>query len=181
MDSSLVPRRHRRSLLLVTLLSRLITFTLLHASARLLPLFDSAPRLVAVSSWTQPLLRWDEFHFLHIAHHGYTYENQWAFFPGAPLLMRFSAFLLSLLPGVSTHPDLLLAGATAALACDGTRTLYDLSLHHLRSPHLALLTALLSLIPSSPATLHFTPCSEPFFTFLSYKGVPCPSPHCNPA
>lgn len=63
--------------------------------------------------------------------------------------------------------------ALAAIACDTTCTLYQLTLHHLGSPTLAYLTALLSLMPSNPATLYFVPYTEPFFTYLSYKGMLC--------
>ncbi|KAF9467247.1 GPI mannosyltransferase 2 [Collybia nuda] len=157
-------------MILLVVLSRVSTFVLLVVCARRVPLFDAAPRLVLASPWSQPLLRWDSFHFLHIARYGYSYENQWAFFPGVPFLIRTASALLSVFHA-HAHPDLLLSAAFLAAACDGTYTLYQLSLHHLRNPHLALLAALLSLIPSSPATLHFTPYTEPFFTFLSYKGM----------
>jgi hypothetical protein len=66
--------------------------------------------------------------------------------------------------------DLLQGGLLAALACDTSTTLYHLSLHHLGSPSLALMASLLSLMPSSPVTLRFGAYSEPFFTYLSYKG-----------
>jgi phosphatidylinositol glycan class V len=154
-------------LVVATILSRFLFLLLLHLSSRL-PLFDSSPILVTTSNWAQPLLRWDSFHFLHIAEHGYVFENQWAFFPGVPFVMHASAKLLSLI--FTCRADLLVAGAVTAMACDTTRTLYQLTLHHLGSPSLAFLTALLSLMPSNPTTLYFVPYSEPFFTYLSYKG-----------
>ncbi|KAF8170181.1 GPI mannosyltransferase 2 [Mycena galopus ATCC 62051] len=49
--------------------------------------------------------------------------------------------------------------------------MYSLSLHHLGSPALARLAAILSLLPSSPATLFLAPYTEPFFTYFSYKGM----------
>jgi phosphatidylinositol glycan class V len=159
--------RHQTLLVAATILSRIISFLLLQVSSRL-PLFDSSPLLVTTSKWAQPLLRWDTFHFLHIAEHGYVYENEWAFFPGVPFVMRISATLLHLL--FNSQPNLLVAGALATIACDTTRTLYQLTLHHLGSPTLAYLTALLSLMPSNPTTLYLVPYSEPFFTYLSYKG-----------
>lgn len=159
--------RHQTALVAATILSRLLCLLLLQVSSRL-PLFDSSPLLVTSSKWAQPLLRWDTFHFLHIAEHGYVYENEWAFFPGVPFVIRISAQLLSFPFNSKLNP--LVAGALAALACDTTRTLYHLTFHHLGSPSLAYLTALLSLMPSSPATLYLVPYSEPFFTYLSYKG-----------
>jgi len=161
--------RHQTVLVAATVLSRLLTFLLLHSSSHL-PLFDSSPLLVTTSKWAQPLLRWDSFHFLHIAEHGYVYENEWAFFPGVPFVMRASSSFLRFLGGPNSRPDLLVAGALAAMACDTTRTLYQLTLHHLGSPTMAYLAALLSIMPSNPATLYLVPYSEPFFTYLSYKG-----------
>ncbi|KAJ7668374.1 GPI mannosyltransferase 2 [Mycena polygramma] len=49
--------------------------------------------------------------------------------------------------------------------------MYALSLHHLGSSALARLATVLSLLPSSPVTLFLAPYSEPFFTYLSYKGM----------
>lgn len=158
---------HQTLLITATVISRLFHLLLLLSSSRL-PLFDSSPLLLSNSIFSQPLLRWDSFHFLHIAQHGYVYENEWAFLPGAPFVVRISANLLRFLFSSQSNP--LIAGALAAIACDTTCTLYQLTLHHLGSPTLAYLTALLSLMPSNPATLYFVPYTEPFFTYLSYKG-----------
>ena len=159
--------RHQAVLVAATVVSRLLSFLLLQVSSRL-SLFDSSPLLVTTSKWAQPLLRWDSFHFLHIAEHGYVYENEWAFLPGTSFVMRISAKLLCFPFNSKLNP--LVAGALAAMACDTTRTLYHLTFHLLGSPSLAYLTALLSLVPSNPATLYVVPYSEPFFTYLSYKG-----------
>jgi GPI mannosyltransferase 2 len=140
-------------LVLATILSKLVSLLLLYTSSHL-PLFDSSPLLIS-----SPILRWDSFHFLHIAQHGYVYQYQWAFFPGVPFVIR------NLM-----HQNILMAAFLVAISCDTTRTLYKLTLLHLKSPTLAYLTALLSLIPSNPVTLYFVPYSEPFFTYLSYKG-----------
>ncbi|KAF5385896.1 hypothetical protein D9615_002420 [Tricholomella constricta] len=144
----------------LTLLSRLLVVVVLAAAHRLLPLFDASPRLVPSPAFLQPLVRWDALHFQAIANASYTYENQWAFLPGTPFLMR-------LLAGTLLWPTVLLA-----VAFDSTKTLYHLTRHHFpRSPSLAYLVALLSLLPSSPATLYLAPYGEPFFTYLSYKGM----------
>lgn len=126
--------------------------------------FDSSALLVTTSPWAQSLLRWDAFHFLHIAQQGYVYDYEWAFFFGTPLMMRLGKFFQD------DAAVLLFAGVFAAAFCESSRTLYRLSLHHLGSPSLALTATILSLLPSSPATLRMVAYSEPFFTFLSYKG-----------
>lgn len=51
------------------------------------------PRFLAVSM--QSFVRWDAVHFLTIAHNnGYSFEQQFAFFPGLPILMRAVASTL---------------------------------------------------------------------------------------
>ena len=146
------------------LVSRLAVAALAYLASRLAQ-FDSSAAIVTSSPWAQSLLRWDAFHFLHIAQEGYVYDYEWAFFPGTPLIMRLGKLV--------TYDDtriLLLAGAFLAAFCESSRTFYRLSLHHLGSPSLAFIATVLSLLPSSPATLKLVAYSEPFFTFLSYKG-----------
>ncbi|KAJ7350240.1 glycosyltransferase family 76 protein [Mycena albidolilacea] len=135
-------------LLLPTFVLRLAATGLL-LLARLFPPFDAATFHL--------LLRWDALHFAHIARRGYVYEHEWAFLPGLP-------FLLSLSP---LAPTLL----SLVIAYDASSTMYRLSPHHLGSPVLARLTTMLALLPSSPVTLFLAPYSEPFFTYLSYKGM----------
>lgn len=123
----------------------------LAAQAVVIPFDASAAN---INSFTT---RWDVLHFKDIADNGYRWEHQYAFFPAVPILLRhlspFTIFLLN-----------------SALAYDSTLTLYKLSLHHLGRQDLSRLAALLSLLPSSPATLYFAPYTEPFFTYLSYRG-----------
>lgn len=166
---------HGQSLLAQSLLSRLLICLLIVSSAALLTLFDTSPKLFLddnVSVWTSSLLRWDGFHFAHIAREGLVYEHEWAFFPGVPLVMRWSGSVLSLL-GLSLPgwPALLIGGAIVAALLDSTRILYQLSLYHLRSSSAAFLATLLSFFPSSPSALRFAPYSEPFFTYFSYRGM----------
>ncbi|KAJ7129822.1 glycosyltransferase family 76 protein [Mycena crocata] len=138
-------------LLVLTVVSRLAATALLLLAHCFSP-FDAATDHL--------LLRWDALHFHHIARSGYVYEHEWAWLPGLP-------FLLSLFPNSLLAPTLV----SLAIACDMTSTMYSLSLHHLGSPALARLAAVLSLLPSSPATLFLAPYTEPFFTYLSYKGM----------
>lgn len=164
-----VETTHRTCLLRLSIAARLATFALLHLASRL-PLFDASPILVpGISALELPLLRWDAFHFLHTASHGYVHENEWAFFPGVAYLMRTWGLLQRLAGQAPAH--LLLMGMTGALACDTSQLLYALSLHHLRSPELAFLASALSLIPTSPVTAYFAPYNEPFFANFSYRGT----------
>jgi phosphatidylinositol glycan class V len=163
-------RRHVWVLLVLSLITRLLSLVLVFASSYL-PLFDSSPSLIlSTQSWTSALARWDAFHFLHVANEGYVYEQEWAFFPGTPFVMRHAGQIIRLMDPSGSLDPLLIGGASAALICDSTLTLYRLSLHHLGSPSLAFLATVLSLLPGSPATLRLIPYSEPFFTCLSYHG-----------
>ena len=167
--------QHLRILLSFSLLSRLIVCVLIVSSTALLTLFDSSPRLVLsaeVSAWTASLLRWDVFHFGHVASHGPVYEHEWAFFPPISLVMSWSGSALSYLGfGRQGWPALLCGGALVGMLFDSTWVLYQLSLFHLRSPSAAFLATALSLISTSPAALRFAPYSEPFFTYFSYRGM----------
>ena len=138
----------------------LISFALL--ASYLLPPFDASAKADSfTASWADALVRWDVFNFAQIARAGYQYEHQWAFFPGLPWLLRATAL---------SEKEYLLGGALLVLLCDTTLVMYDLSLLVLGNRDAALLSAMLSLLPSSPATLRLVPYAEPFFTYLSYKG-----------
>jgi phosphatidylinositol glycan class V len=169
--------QHLRSLTILSLLSRFLIATLIISSTSLLTLFDSSPRLAlsdAVPPWSSSLLRWDAFHFAHVAQDGHSYEHEWAFFPALPFVMHVSGSLLSSIGFGSSSPDrstMLLGGTILAALFDSTRVLYHLSLHHLRSPSAAFLATALSLLSSSPATLRFASYNEPFFTYFSYRGM----------
>jgi len=163
---------HRGLILRYALLSRLLFFILLQLAAQL-PLFDASPLLVSLPRLLHPLLRWDTFHFLHIANYGYVYEHEWAFFPG-------TTYLGSIITGSDSFSNILSAALLAVLASDTSQTLYSLSLHHLQSPALALSASLLSLLPTSPTTLYFVPCPEPFFTYFSYRGMLPDALFCSP-
>ncbi|KAI0357097.1 mannosyltransferase [Trametes cingulata] len=166
-----------------------LTLLLTVLSSRL-PLFDSSPhvllgdppphfslRRILASS----VLRWDAFHFGNVAKSGYVYENEWAFLPGVPWVMRACASILRAVDPskqVAGAPfdweELMLGGLLGSfVSIVSVEDLYDLTMLHFHSPSIALLASLLSLLPSSPATLRITGYSEPFFTFLSYKGMLC--------
>ncbi len=120
------------------------------------------------------LLRWDAFHFVHIAKEGYVFEHEFAFFPGTPFLMRSFARIMDFL-GLTTaggFGGVLVGGAVASLASDAAIiVLYDLTNETFESPAFAYLCSLLYLLSSSPATLRNAPYAEPFFALLSYQGM----------
>lgn len=164
---------HIRTLLILSVTARLAAWALVSISAYVLPLFDASPSIwISRTSPSSILLRWDAFHFAHIAREGYVYEHEWAFFNGLPLLMRVSAHLQALVGfGSNDWTTLLRGGAGMAVLCDSTNVLYHLSLHHLRSPSLAFLSAALSVFSSSPTALRLASYNEPFFTYFSYRGM----------
>ncbi|EPQ61292.1 mannosyltransferase [Gloeophyllum trabeum ATCC 11539] len=165
------PRLQQRWLQGATLLNPISC--VVYASS-FLPLFDSGVHAVlppSTSRLTSGLLRWDAFHFAHIAEEGYVYEYEWAFFPGAPLAMRYAGGVIGLFTGGEGWANALLGGALLALLCDSTGVFYDLSTEVFGSNKIAYLATLLSLMPSSPATLRYAPYTEPFFSYLSYKGM----------
>ena len=182
------PTHPRRLLFILSCIASLLTLVLTLASAQL-PLFDSSPK-VLLPAWTEPtglfgslrrtlasaVLRWDAFHFAHIAQEGYLYEHEWAFFPAAPSLMRSLGGLLRSRTG-NSNPDvegILIGGMLGSmLSVHSVLTLYDLTLELLGSPNVALLAALLSLLPSSPVTLRVAGYSEAIFTWCSYSGECC--------
>jgi phosphatidylinositol glycan class V len=160
--------RHRKQLLILTFSGQVLIQLLLFLSSYL-PLFDSSPWAVldkSTTSWaTSSLLRWDVFHLGLVADER-MYEHQWAFFPGVPNFMKF----LGQIAPNDNWAAFLQGGVLLIMACDSTLVLYELSLRHLKSPPLSLLSAILSLLPSSPATLRHAPYAESFFTWASYRG-----------
>jgi phosphatidylinositol glycan class V len=161
-------KRHRKQLLIFTL-SAQVLIQLLIFLCSYLPLFDSSPWVVwdKLNTWwaTASLLRWDVFHIGLVAEER-VYEHQWAFFPGVPGFIK----LLGHVTPNDRLATLLQGGLMLAIACDSTLVLYELSLRHLKSPSLSFLSAMLSLLPSSPATLRYAAYAEPFFTWASYRG-----------
>ncbi|KAI1789903.1 mannosyltransferase [Ganoderma leucocontextum] len=183
------PTDHRSLLFVLSCTTSFFTLALTVVAAQL-PLFDSSPK-VLLRPWTEPTsfagslrrtlaaaaLRWDTFHFAHIAQEGYVYEHEWAFFPVAPSLMRsLGGLLRSWTPRLGSSDleleDILLGGMLGSmLSVHSVLTLYDLTLELLGSPNVALLGSLLSLLPSSPVTLRLAGYSEAIFTWCSYSGM----------
>jgi len=119
------------------------------------------------------LVRWDAHHFLHIAHHGYTFETNLAFFPLYPLLVRTLASLLfwvqsdyMLISSVTTIKiaAVILSNGFFILA---TEAIYDLSRKVLKDEYLAYKSALFFAI--NPASIFFSaPYSESLNALLTF-------------
>ncbi|TRM69692.1 glycosyltransferase family 76 protein [Schizophyllum amplum] len=166
MDQKIEPQRYRDDrarLARYSYASRALLIFLTLLASYLLPPFDASAKADAFTApWADALVRWDVFHFAQIARGGYVHEHQWAFFPGVPWLLRATAL---------SQREFLLGGTVLVLLCDPTLVMYDLSLLVLGNRDAALLSALLSLLPSSPMTLRLVPYAEPFYTYLSYRGM----------
>ncbi|KAH7108137.1 GPI mannosyltransferase 2 [Auriculariales sp. MPI-PUGE-AT-0066] len=158
--------------------SKVITFDLLQRTAfatvlsvlSFLPLFDASPLVsdTRVPSSLPVLQRWDTFHFSGIALRGYAYEQTWAFLPGVPILLRAIGTLVTSNPNPTR---LAVYGALAAALSSNVAVLYQLTSELTGLPAVSTLTAALSLLSASPATMFFAAYTEPFFTLLAYKGM----------
>ena len=91
-------RLSAKPIVLLAILSRLFVWILAFLSSYALDDYDSAADvLFEADSSLQKLfnltfrafLRWDAFYFLHLAEEGYVYEQEHAFFPVLPLVIRF--------------------------------------------------------------------------------------------
>lgn len=175
--SSLSPLTERPFLCLhvLSLAVWITAAALLFLAQKYTALFDSSPAIVSGGSddmeLARSLLRWDMFFFASIATDGYAFEQQFAFMPGVPFLMRALRWVRSQFRGAHTSTLAMLRDCAACvLIIDPVSTLYQLSSEMTLSPSFGMLTSMLSLLPASPATSRLTPYTEPFFTCLSYRG-----------
>ena len=119
------------------------------------------------------LLRWDAHHYLHIAQFGYTYENNLAFFPLFPFVVRSFGFLFSeIVPLIDDKLAALLLGALIFnnfIFVKSSLALYDLTLYMFNDTEFAYMTSVFFCV--SPATIFFiAPYTESFFLFVLLKG-----------
>ncbi|KAJ1891893.1 ER membrane glycoprotein subunit of the GPI transamidase complex-like protein [Kickxella alabastrina] len=122
----------------------------------------------------QVVVRWDAFYFVHIADSGYVYEQEHAFFPLLPLLMR-------LLARTVLAPLAALAGRQLALVVAGVAisnvsfvlaagTIYRLGCATLRSERLAYIAALLYTV--APSNMFMTAVyTESLFAWLVFSAL----------
>ena len=118
--------------------------------------------------------RWDAVYFLHIAEHGYTYENTLAFFPLFPLTVRFVAnSALYPLQFCISYASVLLIGAVivnTAYFVLSAITLYELGHIVLGSDALAFRAAQFYCI--NPASVFFSAAySESCYALLAFRGM----------
>ncbi|KAI8052422.1 GPI mannosyltransferase 2 [Syncephalis plumigaleata] len=194
--------RPLRTLLRLAIASRLAVFSLALASHRYISDYDASVDTVLnptaatttttttildndgngsvklLEPWLRPFasiyLRWDAFYFLHIAEEGYLFEQEHAFFPLLPFLMRLvAATVLSPLHHVLSHRMVLLISGIAIsniafilAAC----SLYRLTLAIFNDRRYAFLSgALFCLTPS--AMFMSSIYTESTFALLSFTGM----------
>lgn len=118
--------------------------------------------------------RWDAIYFLHIAEHGYTYENTLAFFPLFPLLIRLTAdSILYPLQYIMNTSSVLLISASLInfwFFIQAATVFYELTVHVLRDETLAFKAAQLFCI--NPASIFFSACySEALYCWMTLLGM----------
>ncbi|KAG8813575.1 ER membrane glycoprotein subunit of the GPI transamidase complex-like protein, partial [Serendipita sp. 401] len=163
-----------RNLFLGHTLYKILCILILLACSQL-PAFDSAHNVnwptsredTIFKQFITTTIRWDTFHFLNIAQNGYSYEHLYAFFPGVPAILRVTSVLF----GYGAYESMLWGSWISIMFCVTTKTLYELTLLESGSQQVAMLATACSLLVTSPAAQLHAPYAEPFFTFLSYKGL----------
>ncbi|KAK3103659.1 hypothetical protein FSP39_020822 [Pinctada imbricata] len=118
--------------------------------------------------------RWDGLYFMHIAEHGYIYENSLAFFPLFPWCVRIMAnYILFPLHYIMTYRSILLLAAfllNLFLFVQAASLLYALGKKTIGDKGVAYKAALLFCI--NPASIFMSaPYSETLYTFLIFWGL----------
>ncbi|XP_071104836.1 GPI mannosyltransferase 2-like [Haliotis cracherodii] len=122
------------------------------------------------------LRRWDAVYFIHVAEHGYIYENAIAFFPLYPVMVGKIAdvfYCFSFAGQIMSKLNLCLIIGVALNVYFFTKsasTLFHLGVQVLKDERLAYKAALLFCI--TPASIFMTaPYSECLFTYLFFSGL----------
>lgn len=131
-------------ILSLALLVRLLTTLTLWLVPLHLPAFDKSADAVLPPQdrWIQGFLRWDALYFLKIAEEGYTRENEFAFMPALPAVMRGLGMAWEERWMPSVKGMLLPAVVFANVAALGAAVLFHrfaASLSYAAAPHLACL------------------------------------------
>jgi hypothetical protein len=89
-----------------SVLIRALTLLVLFAAHVVVPTWDPEGRVFLQDSGSslvlEPLVRWDTVHYARIALGGYAREQDFAFAPGLPFVMRLGSRLSTLSPGLVT-------------------------------------------------------------------------------
>ncbi|KAJ1723026.1 ER membrane glycoprotein subunit of the GPI transamidase complex-like protein [Coemansia erecta] len=122
----------------------------------------------------QVVVRWDAFYFVHIADAGYVYEQEHAFFPLLPLLMRMlnSTVLLPLASAVGRQLSLIVAGVIVSNVSFvlAAATLYKLGAETMRNERLAYIAALMYVIAPSNIFMSAV-CTESLFALVVFLAM----------
>jgi len=126
-------KHHARLVISLSLIARMLALLVVYSTAGVSIPFDSSHLTVNAAppfaKWASSGLRWDAFHFTHIAQYGYVYEYEYAFMPGTPGIMRLAAFIAQSLGVIrwgrtpSPH-ELSICGFIASILLDPTWPLY---------------------------------------------------------
>ncbi|KAI7816542.1 GPI mannosyltransferase 2 [Gamsiella multidivaricata] len=165
------------------LLSRLAIWFIAVVSHALIQDYDSALELVLpVETIAQQFfkgifgvfLRWDSFYFVHIAEHGYVFEQEHAFFPLLPVLMRLvsNTVLAPLSSLFSYTQQLVLAGILVSNVSfiAASVQLYRLTHTLFGQERFAFLTAILYILTPSGIFMSAIYTESPFAA-LSFTGM----------
>ncbi|KAJ2236224.1 ER membrane glycoprotein subunit of the GPI transamidase complex-like protein [Coemansia sp. RSA 1722] len=146
-----------------------------------LPSVDEAKASVAFLSLerlaralAQIVVRWDAFYFVHIADAGYIYEQEHAFFPLLPLLMRAltSTVLSPLVSAIGRQLALVVAGVLVSNTAFvlAAVTLYRLGCRSLSNEKLAYVSALMFVV--APSNMFMSAVyTESLFAWLAFSAL----------
>lgn len=143
----------RRCVFLLAVGARIVASLLVHTSTSLSVPFDSSPfaldswasypyATTVLERWASLQLRWDAFHFVHVAQKSYTYEYEYAFLPGIPVVMRLGALAFRWVgftaweatPSIS---QLLIGGYMGAVILEPSLQLYQYVIFNYALPYLS--------------------------------------------
>ncbi|KAI8886074.1 glycosyltransferase family 76 protein [Backusella circina FSU 941] len=155
--------------------SRVLTTLFALISYKFTGSYDSSAEIQVGSGLLCAFLRWDALYFLHIAEHGYVYEQETAFFPVMPLMARIIAktILAPLHSILGTQHNLLLAGVLISnlsfILAAGA--LYKLTLALLPTNKKLAAVSSLAFCLSPPSLFMSAFYTESLFAYLSFTGM----------
>jgi phosphatidylinositol glycan class V len=152
--------------------SRLLTILVCIGTALLNADYDVSTELITANRFLKALVRWDAVYFIQIARNGYDLEQQYAFDPGYPLVLRFVGKVLEGALGCSRIDGIMYSGiAISNIAFIlAALILYQLSLEMDFRPQTAYLTAVW--FSFNPASIFLSSIyRESLFAMFSFSGM----------